>query len=131
MHTQVEQGGALTADDMTSHLAGLFERGYGPAWKIDAPREGIAWAQYPHFYADFYVYQYASGIAAANALAADVLADASGAAAERYLRFLSSGSAVYPLDALRTAGIDMTSAEPMDRAFGVLDGFVTELESLV
>ncbi|MCX6019731.1 MAG: oligoendopeptidase F family protein [Chloroflexi bacterium] len=92
MHTQVEQGGALTADEMTQHLAGLFKRGYGPAWKIDAPREGIAWAQYPHFYADFYVYQYASGIAAANALAADVLADASGSAAGRYLDFLRSGA---------------------------------------
>lgn len=131
MHTHVEQGGALTADEMNQQLAGLFERGYGPAWKIDAPREGVAWAQYPHFYADFYVYQYASGIAAANALAADVLADEKGAAARRYLQFLSTGSASYPLDALKVAGIDMTTPEPLDRAFGVLDGFVRELEALI
>lgn len=131
MHTQIEQGNALTADEMNGQLAALFERGYGPSWKVDAPREGIAWAQYPHFYADFYVYQYASGIAAANALAADVLADASGAAAERYRQFLSSGASVYPLDALNLAGIDMTTPEPLDRAFGVLEGFVSELEMLL
>jgi oligoendopeptidase F len=130
MHTQVEQGGSLTADAMTEHLAGLFERGYGPAWKLDRQREGIAWAQFSHFYADFYVYQYASGIAAANALAAGVVADKSGAAAKRYLEALSAGSSMYPLDTLKHAGIDMTRPEPMDRAFEVLDGFVKRLEAL-
>lgn len=130
MHTQVEQGESLTADAMNDALADLFAKGYGPAWKIDRAREGISWAQYPHFYADFYVYQYASGIAAANALAAGVLDDKSGAAAKRYLAFLSSGSAVYPLDALKLAGIDMSTQEPMDRAFKVLEGFVERLESM-
>lgn len=130
MHTQVEQGESLTADAMNDALADLFAKGYGPAWKIDRHREGISWAHYPHFYADFYVYQYASGIAAANALAASVLEDKSGAAAKRYLTFLSSGSAVYPLDALKLAGIDMSTQEPMDRAFKVLEGFVERLESL-
>lgn len=131
MHQQVEQGGSLTADAMNEQLASLFAKGYGPAWKMDVAREGISWAQYPHFYADFYVYQYASGIAAANALAATVLADGGGEAASRYLRFLSTGSSLYPLDALKLAGIDMSTAEPMDRAFKVLEGFVERLEALV
>jgi oligoendopeptidase F len=76
------------------------------------------------------VYQYASGIAAANALAAGVLADASGQAAKRYLSFLSAGSSLYPLDALKLAGIDMSTQAPMDQAFTVLDGFVQRLEAL-
>ncbi len=131
MHQQVEKGDSLTADGLNGKLAELFGAGYGPAWKLDAAREGISWSQYPHFYADFYVYQYASGIAAANALAASVLADGSGAAAATYLNFLKAGSSLYPLDALKLAGIDMTSAEPMDRAFKVLEGFVERLEAMV
>jgi oligoendopeptidase F len=130
VHQQVEQGGSLTADALNGKLAELFEAGYGPAWKLDAPREGIQWSQFPHFYADFYVYQYASGIAAANALAAGVLADASGGAAERYLNFLKSGSSLYPLDALKLAGIDMSTQAPVDQAFAVLEGFVARLEAL-
>jgi oligoendopeptidase F len=131
MHQHVEQGGSLTADALNAKLAELFKRGYGPAWKLDAEREGVSWATYPHFYADFYVYQYASGIAAANALAAGVIADSSGKSAEAYLSFLRAGSSKYPIDALKLAGIDMSTAEPMDRAFKVLEGFVARLEALI
>jgi oligoendopeptidase F len=131
MHQHVEQGGSLTADALNTKLAELFKHGYGPAWKLDAEREGVSWATYPHFYADFYVYQYASGIAAANALAAGVLADSSGKSAKAYLTFLQAGSSKYPIDALKLAGIDMSTAEPMDRAFKVLEGFVARLEALV
>jgi oligoendopeptidase F len=131
MHQQVEKGDSLTADGLNAKLAELFKAGYGPAWKLDAAREGVSWATYPHFYADFYVYQYASGIAAANALAAGVLADASGQAARKYLGFLSAGSSKYPIDALKIAGIDMSTAEPMDRAFKVLEGFVERFEARV
>jgi oligoendopeptidase F len=130
IHEQVEQARALTADGMTSLLADLFRRGYGPTAAQDDAREGVQWAQFPHMYMNFYVYQYASGIAAANALADTLLAGETGAA-ERYLEFLRAGGSLYPLDALRLAGIDMASAEPMDRAFGVLEGFVSRLEALV
>lgn len=130
IHEQVEAGQALTADGMTALLADLFRRGYGPAAAIDEAREGIQWAQFPHLYMNFYVYQYASGIAAANALADALLAGEAGAA-ERYLAFLRAGGSLYPLDALRLAGIDMSTPEPMDRAFGVLEGFVARLEALV
>ena len=131
MHQQVEQGGSLTPDGLNGKLAELLKQGYGPAWKLDPAREGVAWATFPHFYADFYVYAYASGIAAANALAAGVLADGTGAATKRYLTALSAGSSLYPLDTLKLAGVDMTTPEPMDRAFKVLEGFVARLEALV
>lgn len=130
IHQTVEQGGALTADGMIEHLAGLFKRGYGDAVQVDDVREGITWAQFGHLYADFYVYQYASGIAAANALADAVLKGETNAA-ERYLAALRVGGSMYPIDALQMAGIDMTKPEPMDRAFKVLEGFVDRLEKLV
>lgn len=129
-HAWAEAGEPLTAQRMCELLADLFERGYGPAVSVDRARVGIEWAQFPHLYSGFYVYQYASGIAAANALADGVLRGEDGAA-ERYLRFLSSGSSVYPLEALRIAGIDMTTPEPLERAFGVLAGHVERLEQLL
>jgi oligoendopeptidase F len=129
VHARAEAGQALTADGMTDLLAGLFRRGYGAAGTQDDAREGVQWAQFSHLYGNFYVYQYASGIAAANALADALLAGEAGAA-ERYLQFLSAGNALYALDALKLAGIDMTSPAPMDRAFAVLEGFIARLEAL-
>lgn len=131
-HTQAEQSRALTADAMSAHLSGLFEKGYGPAMNLQAggaQREGIQWSQFNHFYRDFYVWQYASGIAAANALADGILEDPS--RVPNYLKFLSSGGSLDPLDALKLAGCDLSTPAPMDRAYGVLDGFVKRLEALV
>ncbi len=129
-HERAESGEPLTADAMCSDLAELFIRGYGPAGQVDVARDGIVWAQFPHLYENFYVYQYASGIAAANALADSVLRGEPGAD-ERYRGFLSAGGSLYPLDALRLAGIDMASPAPLDRAFAVLEGFVSRLEQLL
>jgi oligoendopeptidase F len=134
VHNQIETGNALSPDDMSQYLSNLFKRGYGRAMHVDEPRVGITWAQFSHFYADFYVYQYASGIAAANALA-DAIVQSEGPEriklVDKYLNFLKSGGSKYPLDALRLAGIDMTKPEPMDRAFKVLEGFVDRLEKLL
>lgn len=130
VHAMAEAGEPLTADGMSALLAALFERGYGPAVKVDPARDGVVWAQFPHLYANFYVFQYASGIAAANALAAGLLRGEPGAR-ERYLEFLSAGDSVYPLDALRIAGIDMSAPEPLDRAFRVLAGHIDHLERLL
>jgi oligoendopeptidase F len=130
MHTLLEQGGALTADAMSIRLTDLFKQGYGDAVNVDEPRVGVTWMQFSHFYADYYVWQYASGISAANALADGVLKKEPHAS-DRYLDFLKAGSSMYPIEALQMAGIDMTRPEPMDRAFGVLAGFVDRLEKLV
>lgn len=130
MHTRVEQGKALTADSMIQHLADLFREGYGPEVEIDEPRVGITWAQFStHLYSNYYVYQYATGISAANALASRVL-EKGEEAAEDYKKFLKSGGSMYPLDSLKMAGIDMSSPEPVERAFDVLEGFVDKLEKL-
>ena len=79
---------------------------------------------------EFYVYQYATGIAGAHALAHGVLAGEPGAAG-RYLDFLKAGSSGYPLDVLRTAGVDLTAPEPVEQAFTVLSDLVDKLEQLV
>jgi len=129
-HQQIERGEALTADAMSATLAGLFREGYGDKVEIDEARLGITWAQFSHLYSPFYVYQYATGISAANALAEDVRTGGQ-PAADRYLSFLKTGGSLYPLDALKLAGIDMASPEPIQRAFGVLAGMVDKLEELV
>ena len=84
----------------------------------------------PHFYYDFYVYQYATGIVAATALSASLLADGP-SAAERYLEFLSAGGSDYPLDLLRRAGVDLESTEPYDAAFRRIDERLDLLEQLL
>ncbi len=130
VHTWAEAGEAVTAERMGRLLADLFAHGYGPAVHVDVARNGIIWAQFSHLYSNFYVYQYASGIASANALADGVLRGEEGAVT-RYLQFLSAGGSRYPLDALALAGIDITTPAAMDRAFEVMAGFVDRLERLV
>ena len=129
-HEKIERGEALTADGMGQTLAAFFREGYGGLVEIDEARLGITWAQFSHLYAPFYVYQYATGISAANALAEDVRTEGA-PAAERYLSFLKAGGSLYPLDALKLAGIDMASPEPIQRAFGVLSKMVDRLAEIV
>jgi oligoendopeptidase F len=131
MHGQIERGQTPTAESMSGLMADLFAEGYGGGLAMDHARTGITWAQFStHLYYNFYVYQYATGISAAHALAGKVLAGEEGAAA-RYLEFLSAGSSLYPLDALRRAGVDMLTPEPVEAAFGVLAGLVDRLEKLL
>jgi oligoendopeptidase F len=81
-------------------------------------------------FGNFYVFQYTTGISAANALA-DMVVKEGKPAAERYLSFLRAGDSLYPLDALKLAGIDMSTPEPVERAFGILNGMVDRLDKLV
>ena len=98
---------------------------------LDRQRSGITWAQFhTHLYSNFYVYQYATGIAGAHALAERVL-DGKGDAVRAYIDFLSAGSSDYPLDVLRSAGVDMNSPEPVNKAFAVMAGYVDRLEQLL
>jgi oligoendopeptidase F len=89
---------------------------------------GITWAQFGHLYANYFVYQYATGIAGAHALAYQVLTDESGEAAARYLDFLKAGGSMYPIDALKQAGVDLESPEPVEQAFETLTQVVDRLE---
>jgi oligoendopeptidase F len=130
LHERVSRGEALGAERMNALMAELFAEGYGDELSFDAKRTGITWAQFhTHLYSRFYVYQYATGIAGAHVLAKSVLEGAPGAA-ERYLAFLRAGGSKYPLDALREAGVDLTTPQPVEEAFEVLDDLIGRLEVL-
>lgn len=131
IHERVERGEALTAKNMMALMTELFSEAYGDEVVVDAERVGITWAEFPtHLYANFYVYQYTTGIAAARALAETMLAGGEGAV-ERYIAFLRAGSSLYPLDALKLAGVDMTSPEPVERAFAYVGELTDRLEGLL
>jgi oligoendopeptidase F len=131
LHQRVERGQPLNADIMNNLLADFFQEGYGDEVVFDRERTGITWAQFhSHLYANFYVYQYATGISAAHALAHDILQEKPGAV-DNYLAFLKAGGSMYPMDALKLAGVDMTSPEPVETAFAVLAQIVDRLEQLV
>ena len=129
MHERVERGEPVNARLMIDLTADLFKEGYGEDVVFDRDRIGITWAQFGHLYANFYVYQYATGISGANALVSKVLKEGKKAAQE-YLGFLSAGGSLYPLDALKKAGVDLTRPEPVKTAFQVLADTVDRLEKL-
>jgi oligoendopeptidase F len=130
LHERVAQGEGLTAELLGERMADLFAEGYGPDVELDRDRVGITWAEFAHLYEPFYVFQYATGISGAHALARGVLDGADGAAS-RYLEFLSTGDSLYPLDVLRRAGVDLRSPEPVEQTFAVLASLVDRIEALV
>ncbi len=129
-HTEIENGGALTADSMTERLADIYEEAYGGEVVVDRERMGITWARFPHLYSPFYVFNYALGIAAAAALSQQVL-DEGEPAAQRYINeFLRAGASKYQLDALLDAGVDMRDPAPIQAAFDTLASYVDKLDEL-
>jgi len=125
IHKLVEQGQPLTPSLLNRMYADLLREYYGDSLVID-PEIEVEWSRIPHFYYDFYVYQYATGVSAAMALHAQVLK--STGAQERYLKFLSSGGSKYPLDLLKEAGVDMTTSTPVDAALKRFEYLVKELK---
>lgn len=131
MHDRAERGDALTAQSLMQMMADIYREAYGSEVEMDEERAGITWAQFPiHMYANFYVFQYATGIAAAQALAEKVVQGGPEAAAG-YLSFLKAGGSIYPLDALKLAGVDMASPGPLQGGFKVMSGLVDRLSSLL
>lgn len=130
VHQRVERGEGITADGMIDLLADLSAEGFGAEMALDRQRVGIGWATFGHLYADYYVFQYATGISGAHALSNRILAGTPGAT-EDYLGFLRAGGSIYPLDALRRAGVDLASPQPVEETFQVLSGLIDRLEQLV
>jgi oligoendopeptidase F len=131
IHERVWRGEALSAKALNALMADLFTEAFGPDVAIDRERVGSTWMQFStHLYANFYVWQYATGIAGAHALAARVLTEGE-PAASAYLDFLSAGGSLYPLDALKRAGVDLTSPQPVEAAFQVMEGYIDRLERVI
>lgn len=128
IHQWKEKGIPLTPDFLKKEYRKLNQEYYGPDLALD-DEIAIEWARIPHFYYNFYVYQYATGISAALALVQGVLADPK--KKDDYLRFLSSGGSRYPIDLLKIAGVDMHSSAPIDAALEHFAKLVDELEQLL
>jgi oligoendopeptidase F len=128
VHAAVWDGEALTGDDLTRMMRELFQEGYGDAMTAD-DRVGITWAQFGHLYVPFYTFQYAVGIAAASAFVARIEGDDPDAA-EGLVSFMRTGPTRLPVDLFADAGLDVTTPEPVERAFDVLEGYVARLEAL-
>ncbi len=129
IHQLAEEGESLTADVLSEKYMALNQTYYGAETIID-DLIGIEWGRIPHFYYNFYVYQYATGISASSALAQQILQEGQ-PAVERYLSFLSSGSSDYSIELLKKAGVDMASPEPVRQAFQLFESRLTQMEQLL
>ena len=129
IHEQDASGKSLTADSISKFYGDLNKQYYGPAIYND-DEIAMEWMRIPHFYYDFYVYQYATGFAAATTLSQRI-EDDDPAHTEAYLNFLKSGSSAYPIETMRKAGVDMTQREYLEKAFKVFEERLNELEKLI
>jgi oligoendopeptidase F len=126
VHEIEEEGGPLTLDIFRSVYSELLQSYFGPRFTID-PELSIECLRIPHFYSAFYVYKYATGLAAATSLAQRVL----NGSAEPYLRFLKSGGLKFPIETLRQAGVDMESPKPIEQALALFAYRIRELRELL
>jgi oligoendopeptidase F len=132
MHEMVANGQPLTGDNLSALYMDLTRRYYGHDRGVTVVDDYIAheWSFIPHFYREFYVYQYATSFTASEALAGRVKAgDAD--AVRRYLALISSGGSQYPIDLLRAAGVDMTSDEPLELTIREMNRVMDEMERLL
>ncbi|WEV70704.1 oligoendopeptidase F [Lactobacillus sp. ESL0785] len=129
LHEQDAQGKPLTADHLNEFYGQLNQRYYGDSVASggDIAKE---WARIPHFYYDFYVYQYATGFAAATALANNVV-HGTNKQREAYLGYLKSGSSDYPTEIMKHAGVDMTKPDYLEAAFTTFDQRLAEFEQII
>ncbi len=124
----VQEGKTLTADLLCTEYKKLNELYFGPDMVID-DEIAMEWARIPHFYYNYYVFQYATGYSAAIALSRKILAEGESAVKD-YLGFLSGGCSKSPIDLLKGAGVDMTSPEPVDQALRLFGELLDEMEEL-
>ena len=124
----VAEGKTLTADVLCAEYKRLNELYFGEDMVVD-DRIAMEWARIPHFYYNYYVFQYATGYSAAIALSRKILKEGE-CAVKDYLGFLSGGCSKSPIDLLKGAGVDMTTSEPVEQALQLFDELLDEMEEL-
>lgn len=129
IHQLDQEGRPLTADGLSEIYYDLNKKYFGEAIVID-DEIALEWARIPHFYYNYYVYQYATGYAAATSLSAQILEEGE-EAVERYKNFLKAGSSDYPIEVLKRAGVDMTKKDPILEALDVFEEKLTTFEQLL
>jgi oligoendopeptidase F len=128
VHQMAEADIPLTPKTLCERYKELYALYYGPEFAVDECLQ-YEWARIPHFYNSFYVYQYATGISAAIALAHGILTEKAGAL-EAYLTFLRSGGADYPIALLQKAGVDMSAPDPIIAAVGDFKDTLASLKAM-
>ncbi|NKE07418.1 MULTISPECIES: oligoendopeptidase F [Mesobacillus] len=130
IHQKAQNNEALTADSLTKDYYELNKKYFGEEDIMIDEEIGLEWSRIPHFYYNYYVYQYATGFSAATALSKQILEEGQ-PAVDRYIDFLKSGSSDYPIEVLKKAGVDMTSAKPIQEALKVFEEKLNEMEALL
>jgi len=132
IHEMVEKGTPLTGDALSKLYLEIAKKYYGHDQGVCIVDDYVAheWAYIPHFYRNFYVYQYATSFTASSALSEKVLSGEPGAT-ERYLKFISSGGSKYPIELLKDAGVDMTTSEPLDLTIRKMNRVMDQMEALL
>lgn len=129
MHTEDEKGVPLTSEYLSDSYGKLNTKYYGPAVEED-PEIKFEWSRIPHFYYNYYVFQYSTGFSAASALAKKIL-NQEPEALESYLAYLKAGNSDYPVEVMKKAGVDMTQAAYIEDAMSMFEQRLNELEELI
>lgn len=129
MHTEDEKGVPLTSEYLSDSYGKLNTKYYGPAVEED-PEIKFEWSRIPHFYYNYYVFQYSTGFSAASALAKKIL-NQEPEALENYLAYLKAGNSDYPVEVMKKAGVDMTQAAYIEDAMSMFEQRLNELEELI
>lgn len=132
IHEKAESGQALTGDTFTELYLDLFRRYYGHDHGVTMVEDlyGVEWAYIPHFYYNFYVFQYATSFTAAQAIADRILQGEKGIV-DKYIRFLSSGCSDYAIPTLMKVGVDMNSGEPFQLTIKRMNTIMDEIEGII
>lgn len=128
-HEAIENGESLTSEVLCKMWKDINIKYFGEDMKVDE-EISIEWARIPHFYSDFYVYQYATGYAAASSFANSILAKGE-EAVEKYKGFLKAGGSMYPIDTLKMAGVDMTTSKPLKDTLDRFNELLDMLEEII
>lgn len=130
IHEKAQNGEALTAESLSAMYYALNKTYFGDDIIVDE-EIALEWARIPHFYYNYYVYQYATGLSAALALSSRILKEGEPAAQQYINAFLKAGSSADPIDVLKEAGVDMTQADPIQAACAVFESYLNEMEQLL
>jgi oligoendopeptidase F len=132
MHETAEKGGQLTGDSLTDIYREIVHKYYGHDQAVCLVPDyiDVEWAYVPHFFYNFYVYQYATSYTASTALAEKIM-DGDKEVKQKYMIFISSGGSDYPIELLKKAGVDMTSNEPFDKTIKLMNWAMDEIEKIL
>ena len=127
--TSYQTPSRLTADVLNDLYKNIYQKYWGPEMSVPE-EEQYPWSRIPHFYYNFYVFQYATGFAASEVLAKKVKNEGADAI-KKYLNFLRAGSSDYPINILKSAGVDMNSPEPVQAVSDRMNQVLNEMEELL